>query len=356
MDGEAEGPAGDVVDGDGHVYELHDPTFLDFVESPYRERAVERAEALRSHPQLTTTSDGWDRQMGGRFWDATSTSASDWLALADRTGLRAAVLYPTFGLLLGVTPDLDFAAAYARAYNDWARSELAERSGGRLVPAACIPVGDPLAAVDELVRAQELGFTVAMLPADGAHLLGTRAYDRLFEVAAAGGTCLSVHAAGTHLGGRWFPTFIQVHAFNHPASVLAQFTSIVLGGVPSLHPHLRLAFLEIGVTWLPWYLDRLDEEHEKRGDVEAPRLTGSPSDAVLGGSTFFTAEVGERLLGPVLDLFAEPQVMYASDWPHWDHEFPASLAHLRARPDLSEEQKAGLCAGAAIRCYGLDPT
>jgi uncharacterized protein len=343
------------LDGDGHVYELHTASFLDFIEQPYRQQALDRAARLSSIPQLVIVSDGWDRQLGGRYWSATSTDAAAWLQALDEGRLDRAVLYPTFGLLLGVMPDPDFAAAYARAYNTWAQAEILEPGQGRLLPAGCLPPHDSTVALEELRHIQELQLSAAMLPADGDHRLGSSAFDSLYREAESIGMPLTVHAAGTHLGGRYFPKFIQVHAFNHPASVLAQFTSIMLEGIPSRFPALRLAFLEIGATWLPWYLDRLDEEYELRGDAEAPSLTARPSEIVYSsGQIFFTAEVEERLLPVTLNLFDAPRVMYASDWPHWDHNYPQSLNVLRSREDLTTEQIDGLTKQAASLFYRLD--
>jgi len=144
-----------------------------------------------------------------------------------------------------------------------------------------------------------------------------------------------------------------VHAYNHPASVIAQFTSMILGGVPSRFPTLKLGFIEIGVTWLPRYLDRLDEEYDLRGAEEASELTTCPSEAVCAGHCYFGAEVNERLLPATLSLFRFPRVMYGSDWPHWDSDYPASIEFLRKRSDLTTEQWLGLSERAATHFYSL---
>jgi predicted TIM-barrel fold metal-dependent hydrolase len=39
--------------------------------------------------------------------------------------------------------------------------------------------------------------------------------------------------------------------------------------------------------------------------------------------------------------------MYASDWPHWDGDYPRSLFEIQQREDLTEEQRQ------AERFYGL---
>ena len=46
--------------------------------------------------------------------------------------------------------------------------------------------------------------------------------------------------------------------------------------LPVRFPKLRFAFLEIGATWLPYYLDRFDEHWEKRAQCEMPLLEEKP--------------------------------------------------------------------------------
>ena len=43
----------------------------------------------------------------------------------------------------------------------------------------------------------------------------------------------------------------------------------------------------------------------------------------------FTCEPEEEILPYVLDTIGERQVMYASDYAHWDCEFPESVRLLR---------------------------
>ena len=45
--------------------------------------------------------------------------------------------------------------------------------------------------------------------------------------------------------------------------------------------------------------------------------------------------------------------MYASDYPHWDGDYPNSLHEMQARTDLTEAQRHGVLRGAAERFYGL---
>ena len=56
--------------------------------------------------------------------------------------------------------------------------------------------------------------------------------------------------------------------------------------------------------------------------------------------------------GHVTDV-GDDQIVYASDFPHWDHGFPKSIAELKGRPDLSDAQKLKVLADNARRLYRL---
>ena len=47
------------------------------------------------------------------------------------------------------------------------------------------------------------------------------------------------------------------------------------------------------------------------------------------------------------------RIMYASDFPHWDHSYPKSVKELADRADLSDEAKRNVLAATARRFYHL---
>ena len=57
------------------------------------------------------------------------------------------------------------------------------------------------------------------------------------------------------------------------------------------------------------------------------------------------------MLGQVLDLVGDDVVMYASDYPHWDSDYPGSLQYMRSREDLTDAQRRGVLYEAANRFY-----
>jgi predicted TIM-barrel fold metal-dependent hydrolase len=333
-----------VIDADGHVTETQEQVTR-YLEEPYRRRPSN----MFFYPW-----DGWDRRMLGTLGEFAST-AEAWLKAMDRGGMETAVLYPTLGLFMSFLRDRQWAVALCRAYNSFMHEEFTKKSP-RLKAVALLPVQDPEAAAAELRRAvRELGCVGAMLAADGSHVLGDPRFTPIYDEAQRLDTMLGVHASGSHLGGgglELFPAFIQTHTCSHAFGQMRQLTSIILEGIPERFPNLRIAFLEAGCGWAPYWMERMDEEYAKRAS-EAPVLKKKPSDYVRSGKIYFSCEADECLLPQAMKLVGDNQIVYASDFPHWDGSYPHSIGELRERDDLSEAQKAKVLADNARRLYKL---
>jgi uncharacterized protein len=333
-----------IIDADGHVTESQEQ-IARYLEEPYRRRPT-------TFPFWPW--DGWDRRMLGTLghW---AGDAKSWLRALDEGGVETTVLYPTLGLFASFLRDREWAVALCRAYNTLLHEEFT-RASSRLRAVALLPLQDPEAAARELRRAvRELGCVGGMLAADGPHLLGDARFDPVYEEAQRLDTMLAVHASGSHLGGggvEMFERFIQAHTVSHPFGQMRQITSMVFEGVPERFPDLRLAFLEAGCGWGPYWMERMDDEYAKRS-TEAPALKKRPSEYVRSGRIYFSCEADEWLLPQAVKLVGENQIVFASDYPHWDHSFPGSIGEIRDRGDLGGAQKQKILAGNARRLYRL---
>jgi predicted TIM-barrel fold metal-dependent hydrolase len=334
-----------VIDADGHVTESTEQV-AKYLDEPYRRRPL----GFPFYP-----ADGWDRRLLGTLGDL-GGDADTWLRAMDKGGIETTILYPTLGLFMSFLKDRAWAVALCRAYNTFMYEEFVKVSP-RLKAVALLPVQDPDACAPELRRAvKELGLAGAMLAADGSHLLGDARFLPVYEEAVRLGVMLGIHASGSHLGGAgvdMFPRFIQAHTCSHPFGQMRQITSIIFEGIPERFPKLRIAFLEAGCGWAPYWMERMDDEFDKRGRAEAPALTKKPSEYVRGGNIYFSCEADEWLMPQALKLCGENQIVYASDFPHWDNSYPASIDEIRTRGDITEAQKRKILADNCRRLYGL---
>lgn len=335
----------EVIDADGHVTD-QDSKLKEYLEAPYRNRRV-----------AIYPSDNWDRSLGGTL-GTRATDAKSWLDALDGAEVTTSVLYPTSGLGFGWIREPDFAVALARAYNNFISEEF-QKASPRLKGVALVPLQDVPEGVKELRRAvQELGLVGVMLPAIGLRKpLGHPDYWPIYEEAEKLDVMVGVHATvrGAHyFGGDIFDQFIDVHTLSHPFAQMMQMTSMVMRGVLERFPRLRIAFMESGCSWVPYWAGRMDEEWAKRGKVEAPLCKKKPSEYIKSGRIYLHAEDYEPWVGSTAEYLSPQVLYYASDWPHWDSEFPKNIDDLACRKDLSDDQKKWLFAETAKRLYKLN--
>lgn len=129
---------------------------------------------------------------------------------------------------------------------------------------------------------------------------------------------------------------------------------MVSGGVFERHPRLRVAFLEAGAGWVPFFMDRLHEHYQKRGDWVAHGWRRDPHEYLSAGNIFVTCEPEEPILPGVIDVLGAEFIMFASDYPHWDGEWPESTKHLRTRADISDDAREKIASRNAQRFYNLN--
>ena len=280
------------------------------------------------------------------------------LADADREGIERMVLYPSLALGVPGFVDPGFARDFARYYNGYAASFCGE-SRGRLLAVAVVPLEDIAASIEVMTEAKRQGLVaVCVPPALAKRNLDHPDLDPFFAAAQDLDMPVGVHGApGLYLpqiGVDRFTNYIQVHCVSFPFDQMAAMTALVSGGVLERHPKLHVAFLEAGVGWLPFFLDRLGEHYEKRGDWIESGWKRHPREYLERGQIFVTCEPEESLLPAAAELLGAEHIMYASDYPHWDSDFPESSRPLRERADLSDAARAAILGESARKFYALD--
>src|SRR5215211_2444538 len=175
-------------------------------------------------------------------------------------------------------------AAACRAYNDWIAGYCAT-DPSRLAGVGIAPLADVTLAVEAARYAADLDLPGVMVRPNHVYgrSLGARDYDLFYEALEETGLVLAVHEG---LGVRGAPTigrdvsetFAVRHAMSHPMEQMAAMASLVLEGALERHPGLRVAFLESGTGWLPYWLARLDGHAEWMHDTETAGLSLTPSE------------------------------------------------------------------------------
>jgi predicted TIM-barrel fold metal-dependent hydrolase len=99
-------------------------------------------------------------------------------------------------------------------------------------------------------------------------------------------------------------------------------------------------------------MQRLDSEYMMRSS-EAPLLKRRPSEYMA--EMYYSSQPLERSNLELTEatfkaMRAQTQLLFASDWPHWDFDLPNSITTL---PFLSEEAKRNILGLNAARLFNL---
>jgi predicted TIM-barrel fold metal-dependent hydrolase len=351
-----------VIDVDGHVFEP-DELWVEYLPARFHDRRPrlvldERGTTrylLEGHLIPPGTGQGAWVPEGIREASAQRDGAVDphaRLADMDLEGIDVAVLYGAASLGFYALQDRELSVACCRAYNDWLR-DYCNADPARLKGTPALPLASVDDACAEAHRSvTELGFVSLTLPcAVGRHNLDDPSFEPLYALAEEVDVPLGFHAGGGRFAHhRFVDAYAQLHAFEFPVNIMFAVTTVVCGGVLARHPRLRVAMLEAGVGWAPYYFGRLDEHFELRPG-EMPAIDRPPSSFLEDGRLVISTE-GEDGLAHAVHALGAQSVVWASDYPHWDAEFPGSVKRILHRNDLTEAEKVAMLDTNPRRLYG----
>jgi hypothetical protein len=357
-----------VIDADGHGGEPLD--WRERIPSSFRPQMDQYLERMRRH---YTGIPGGGQKKGEGGPGAIKPPANDAEGMRrgmydpkarledmDFEGIDVTVMFPPGSGEEWALLDPKFAAVLCRTLND-ARAEYASHCPERLKLVAKLPMIDPQAAAAELERCtrEHPGLFVGMATAQ--HIrdknLHDPSFDAVWETAQRLGLAVCPHGGGqapdqVPFGIERFKTRLEIHAITHPLGQMLALTGFTLGGVLRRFPRLRIGFMESGVAWLPFWLERLDAHYESMPE-QAPAIDRKPSEYFLAGNCFVGCEPDERMLGYVSAHVSPDVICYASDYCHWDCKFPDSVRLIAERGDLDGDAKRRILGANPARLFNL---
>ncbi|MSO89936.1 MAG: amidohydrolase [Rhodospirillaceae bacterium] len=117
----------------------------------------------------------------------------------------------------------------------------------------------------------------------------------------------------------------------HPWGAQRMVAYVIAGGLFDRFPRLRIGFSETGHGWLPNWLLRLDSQvHYVKGAVK--KLKHLPTEYAKMGKVFCAIETheGPHMTKAVNDILGDGCLMYASDFPHPECDWPNSVDNVLA--------------------------
>src|SRR5690242_6558767 len=355
-----------VADVDSHHYENECfDEFLPFIENEVLRQLVLAGRAKGRQTLMPTQVSFQD--MGGRItrYPMRSTEKTDgklrdielghrWM---DAMSVDYACLFPTMLLAIGLHPSTEMEIELCWAYNRWLTEQALPGADGRFYSMLCLPFSEPDEALHHIEtfgeRRHVTGFMITSVRSLPVHHNG---YMKVYRALEERGLALCFHSA-INIGEPVFRSlnrFASVHALGFPFYNMLHLTNWVTNGLGERFPKLPVIWIEGGLAWIPFLMQRLDHEFMLRTS-EYPLLRKRPSDYMR--DMYYASQPMERDDPAALEctfrmINAETQLMYASDYPHWDFDLPSTIWDL---PFLSEKAKHNILGGTAARLFKLKP-
>ena len=274
----------------------------------------------------------------------------------DSMGIDYMVVFPTPMLVLGMHPQVEIEVVIGNAFNKWLTEEILPQDP-RIKAMLYLPFNHPEESL--LRRSRRYANTPGVI---GFSVTSTRfravnhdSYMPLYSAIQATGKPLAFHS-GFHWGDQSMQQcnrFISMHAISFVYYNLIHLTNWIINGLPERFPKLKVLWIESGLAWVPFIMQRLDSEYMMRSS-EAPLLKRRPSEYIP--DMYFTSQPLERSNLKLTEatfeaIKADTQLLFASDWPHWDFDLPSSITTL---PFLSEQAKRNILGFNAARLFNLE--
>ncbi len=370
-----------IVSSDDHIFEPPD-LWTSRIESRFKERApriIHRDEDDTDwwyYDGYKGMHMGAGAQAGIRFEEPEKLSYADKLENVrpggyipdehikdmDIDGIDISIVYPTVGLNLYIVPDGEILSAFFRVYNDWI-AEFCESYPRRLKGIGMLNIDDVQEGVRELERCAKKGLAGAMIT---VYPIENRSYDSpeyepLWAAAQDLGMPLSLHI-GTNRENE-SSEFVDPETFrpsflaNVDHWVRMSLGHMIFSGVFERYPKLQIGSIEMELSWVPHFLDRIDYTYTQRPPGEKYGWHRFKDDMLP--SDYFHRNVflgfQEDALG-IRDRHAigVDNLLWGSDYPHFESTFPRSREIIEEiLVDCTEEEKGKIVGGNAARIYDL---
>ncbi|MBN8888952.1 MAG: amidohydrolase family protein, partial [Rhodospirillales bacterium] len=239
----------------------------------------------------------------------------------DGFGSRLAICNPLYGTQ-AVYND-HFAAAMARAMNDWLAAEWLDREP-RLRASMTVAVQNAELAVEEIERlAGDRRFVQVLFLAMGDAPMGRRQFWPIYAAAERHGLAIGVHAgsAARHAtsSNGWPSYHIEDYVLN-AQGFQSQILNLIHEGVFTKFPKLKVVGIETGFTWLPNFMWRANKTW--RGvRAEVPWVDRPPAE-IMRAHIRFTLQPSDAPPDPadmavVLEqIGCDDMLLFSTDYPH----------------------------------------
>ena len=290
------------------------------------------------------------------------------VAWMDERGIDVQALLPSNGYhpyrhAMRNSPDMALPAL--ETYNRWASERVAGYTD-RLIPVTVVDLMDVDWSIAEMTAMRIRGSRLVFVKADphGGKALNHPDFEPFWSAAEDLGVAIMFHVGGgraaMHPG--WANNGNDLAAFYRLAAVARQLVpqmalgAMIFGGVLERHPKLAVIVSELGIDWLPHFLETIDLE----ADNNRPRLlTMAPYTLPLKPSEYMQRQVRlsvvhqQDVLRPTIDRVPDGMVVFASDFPHVEGHQDAVSIYSQQLNGLPESTRSAFFGESIASLMGI---
>jgi predicted TIM-barrel fold metal-dependent hydrolase len=251
----------------------------------------------------------------------------------DREGIEAELIYTSQCLNFYAIQDHDYRYACFRAFNDWL-ADFCAAAPKRLYGVGLISTDNPDRDIAELERCAKMGLRGAIVSTQhqSGETHSAQRWDKFWSAAEALEMPISLHVGASENSfaatGDMFTDFTCVFT-----STMYTITSMIFSGLFDRHPKLKVLSVENDASWPLAVLERMDDRwvHDRRWasttDQPAAFTSGRMPSQVFHEHVACTF-IRDRTAILNREIIGRENLMWGSDFPHFDGAWPASAAVL----------------------------
>jgi predicted TIM-barrel fold metal-dependent hydrolase len=293
-------------------------------------------------------------------WDNVVEAAYDpdaRIETLDAEGIEAELLYTSLGLTMYGIKDPEFQFACMRAFNDWL-AEFCAAYPKRLFGIAMVPTDNVAVGVAEIERCAKLGHRGAMISitqdgADKGYM--DEMYEPLWSAAEDARMPLSLHVAASK---KSFVSTGNIMADFSCAFTPTMYTvaGMIFSGLFDRHRKLKVLSVENDAAWPLGILERMDDryEHDNLWAASANFISSGRKPSEIFREHVAATFMRDRTAIVSRELIGRENIMWGSDFPHFDGAWPDSAGDLASQFDgvpLEDQRRIGRTN--AIKLYDL---
>ncbi len=279
------------------------------------------------------------------------------IADMDEEGTDVHMMVPDVGIGVSLLGDPALEMGLIRAYHRFV-DDLTKKHPGRLKALIAVSGTAVEESVAEIKRWGAADWAAGVLPFGGVDQpIDHPALEPVWAATADKGLNVLHHSM------TWVPPYFPgyrdmtdnrflARLCSHPWGAMRFMAAMIGSGVLDRYPALKLGILESGVGWLPFWVRRMEDQVDYVGFTA--ELQHKVLDYVTGGRFFASIEMTEEedMIKMVMDFLGDDMLMYASDYPHAECEFPESPARVMGWKSIPEASMKKLMWDNAQRFYG----